>query len=111
MQDIWKLTGDTVLLDEGSVQFKSMDQRLKTYAIIEEGNHSIGIHRLSSVLPTTISATKKTRVHKTYEFKVLEVGDNLFGVCLGTLLEGLDTVRVCLSEFGLDTFHVSLNEE
>lgn len=60
-------------------------------SVVEEGDHSIGVHGLTSV-----------------EVVVLEVGDNLLGVSLGSLLEGLDLIGLVLGEVGLDSLHVTL---
>ena len=44
----------------------------------------------------------------TYEFVILEVGNNFLSVGSGTRLEGIDTVRLGLLQFGLDGLHVAL---
>ena len=46
----------------------------------------------------------------TYKFVVLEVGNNLLGKGLSTLLEFVNLVRVGLLELGLDGLHVTLGE-
>lgn len=65
-----RLTGDTIL------------------AVVEEGNHAIGVHGLANV-----------------ELVVLEVGDDFLGVSLGLLLK---VWLLVLGERGLDSLHVAL---
>ena len=68
------LTGDTIL------------------AVVEEGDHAIGVHVLASV-----------------ELKVLEVGNDLLGEGLSTLFEGLHTFRLVLLKVSLNGLHVALH--
>ena len=44
----------------------------------------------------------------TYEFVILEVGNNFLSVSSGAGLEGIDTVRLGLLQLGLDSLHVAL---
>ena len=60
-------------------------------AVVEEGNHAIGVHALAGV-----------------EFIVLEVCNDLLRECLRVLLKGLHTVSVRLLELLLHSLHVAL---
>ena len=64
-----------------------------SYAVVEEGNHAVGVHALAGV-----------------ELVVLEVGDDLLREVLRALLERLDLgrVRALLLEVALDRLHVAL---
>lgn len=67
------------------------DERSGTVlTVVEEDNHAIGVHGLAS-----------------QELVVLEVGDDLLGESLSTLLKRLDLVRVVLLEVCLDLLHVA----
>ena len=44
----------------------------------------------------------------TYEFVILEVGNNFLSVSSGTRLEGIDTVRLGLLQLRFDRLHVTL---
>ena len=64
---------------------------MATYAVVEEGNHAVGVHALASV-----------------ELVVLEVADNLLRESLSGLLELINLIRAGLLELGLDGLHVRL---
>merc|ERR1712032_830555 len=85
--DAFKLDLDLLhsILPEGEVRGRSV------LSVVQQGDHTLWVHALSDV-----------------ELVVLEVGDNLLGELLGTLLESRDTVRVGLLELGLDSLHVTL---
>lgn len=77
-------------------------------AVVEEHNHAIGVHGLASVLHTMVSKWTASSERVTYEFVVLEVGDDLLCEGLGTLLESLNTLGLRLLELRLDGLHVAL---
>lgn len=45
---------------------------------------------------------------KTYEFVVLEVGDDFLSVSSGSALEGINTIGLGLLQLGLNGLHVAL---
>ena len=57
----------------------------------KETDHALGVHALTNE-----------------ELVVLEVADDLLGEGLSALLEGRDTLGVCLLEVGLNGLHVAL---
>jgi hypothetical protein len=57
----------------------------------------------------TIRKIETTRRGETDKFKILEVCNDLLGVCLGTLFESFYMVRMFLLEVAFDGLHISLH--